>query len=113
VETLEIKIADALGTRAYDAFSGGEATRVNFAVRIALSRLLARRAGARLETLVIDEGFGSLDATGRERMVEAITSVQDDFKRIVVITHIDELKERFPAQIEVIKTPAGSRWELR
>ena len=113
VETLEIKIADALGTRVYDAFSGGEAMRANFAVRIALSRLLARRAGARLETLVIDEGFGTLDALGRERMVEAITTVQDDFRRIIVITHIDELKERFPAQIEVTKTAAGSRWELR
>jgi exonuclease SbcC len=113
VETLEIRISDALGTRAYDAFSGGEAMRVNFAVRIALSRLLARRAGARLETLVIDEGFGTLDANGRERMVEAITSVQEDFRRIIVITHIDELKERFPAQIEITKTPAGSVWELR
>jgi exonuclease SbcC len=113
VETLEIKIADALGTRVYDAFSGGEAMRANFAVRIALSRLLARRAGARLETLVIDEGFGSLDALGRERMVEAITGVQDDFRRIIVITHIDELKDKFPALIEVTKTPAGSRWELR
>lgn len=113
VETLEIRIADALGTRVYDAFSGGEAMRANFAIRIALSRLLARRAGARLETLVIDEGFGVLDAVGRERMVEAITSVQDDFKRIIVITHIDDLKDRFPAQIEVTKTPLGSRWEIR
>ncbi|EFO79053.1 SMC domain-containing protein [Oscillochloris trichoides DG-6] len=113
VETLEIKIADALGTRVYDAFSGGEALRANFAVRIALSRLLARRAGARLETLVIDEGFGALDASGRERMVEAITGVQADFRRIIVITHIDELKERFPAQIEITKTAHGSRWELR
>jgi len=113
VETLEIRIADTLGTRVYDAFSGGEAMRANFAIRIALSRLLARRAGARLETLVIDEGFGVLDATGRERMVEAITSVQDDFKRIIVITHIDEIKDRFPAQIEVTRTPLGSRWEIR
>lgn len=113
VETLEIKIADMLGTRTYDAFSGGEAMRVNFAIRIALSRLLARRAGANLETLVIDEGFGTLDALGRERFVEAITSVQHDFKRILVITHIEELKERFPALIEITKTPLGSRWELR
>ncbi|RRR77560.1 MAG: SMC family ATPase [Candidatus Viridilinea halotolerans] len=113
VETLEIKIADALGTRIYDAFSGGEAMRVNFAIRIALSRLLARRAGARLETLVIDEGFGTLDALGRERMVEAITTVQNDFKRIIVITHIDELKDRFPAQIEITKRATGSQWELR
>jgi exonuclease SbcC len=113
VETLEIKIADALGTRIYDAFSGGEAMRVNFAVRIALSRLLAHRAGARLETLVIDEGFGTLDGPGRERMVEAITGVQQDFKRIMVITHLDDLKDRFPATIEITKTARGSRWELR
>jgi exonuclease SbcC len=113
IETLEIRIADTIGTRIYDAFSGGEAMRVNFAIRIALSRLLARRAGARLETLVIDEGFGTLDGLGRERMVEAITSVQGDFRRIVVITHIEELKDRFPVQIEIIKSAAGSRWELR
>lgn len=112
VETLEIRIADALGTRAYNAFSGGEATRINFAIRIALSRLLAARAGASLETLVIDEGMSALDSDGRERFVEAITSIQYDFKRILVITHLDELKDRFPARIEIVKTPSGSRWSL-
>ncbi len=113
VETLDVRVADALGTRDYKTFSGGEAMRVNFAIRIALSRLLAHRAGARLETLVIDEGFGTLDADGRERMVEAITAIQQDFARIIVITHIDDLKDRFPATLEIRKTPAGSRWELR
>jgi exonuclease SbcC len=112
VETLEIKIADSLGTRSYDSFSGGETTRINFAIRIALSRLLAGRAGASLETLVIDEGMSALDADGRERFVEAVTSVQHDFKRILVITHLDELKDRFPARIEVTKTAAGSTWAL-
>ncbi len=112
VETLDIKIADALGTRTYDAFSGGEAMRVNFAIRVALARLLARRAGASLETLVIDEGFGVLDAQGRERFVEAITGVQHDFRRILIVTHLEELKERFPVQIEITKTPDGSRWRL-
>jgi exonuclease SbcC len=112
VETLDIRIADALGTRAYDAFSGGEATRINFAIRIALSRLLAARAGARLETLVIDEGMSALDAEGRERFVEAITSVQHDFSRILVITHLEDLKDRFPARIEISKTAGGSTWAL-
>ncbi|MDO8669834.1 MAG: SMC family ATPase, partial [Dehalococcoidia bacterium] len=65
VETLDIKIADELGTRNYEMYSGGEAFRINFAVRIALSKMLARRAGARLQTLVIDEGFGTQDAMGR------------------------------------------------
>ncbi|MDW8211988.1 MAG: SMC family ATPase [Roseiflexaceae bacterium] len=111
-ETLEIKIADALGTRVYDAYSGGEAFRLDFAIRVALSKLLARRAGARLETLIIDEGFGSQDARGRERLVEAIISVQHDFRRVLVITHIQELKDMFPVQIEIVKTPNGSVWNI-
>ncbi len=111
-ETLDIKIADALGTRSYDAFSGGEAMRINFAIRVALSRMLAGRAGSRLETLIIDEGFGALDTEGRERFIEAISSVQDDFKRILVITHIDDLKDRFPARIEITRTPSGSVWAV-
>jgi exonuclease SbcC len=89
-------------------FSGGEAFRVNFAIRLALSRVLAQRAGARLQTLVIDEGFGSQDAAGRQRLIEAINLVRDDFKKILVITHLEELKEAFPARIEVEKSPRGS-----
>jgi exonuclease SbcC len=112
VETLDINIADELGTRPYELFSGGEAFRVNFAIRIALSKLLARRAGARLQMLVIDEGFGTQDAEGRERLVEAINSIQDDFQRILVITHIEELKDAFPVRIDVTKTDQGSQISL-
>ncbi len=108
-ETLEIILSDELGSRDYSLFSGGEAFRANFAIRIALSKLLARRAGAALQTLIVDEGFGTQDAQGRERLVQAITSIQHDFERILVITHIDELKDLFPARIEVEKTAAGSQ----
>ena len=109
VETLDIRIADELGTRPYENFSGGEQFRVNFAIRIALSKLLARRAGAQLQTLVMDEGFGQLDTSGRERLVEVLNAIQHDFSRILVITHIEELRDAFPARIEVIKTPQGSQ----
>jgi exonuclease SbcC len=112
VETLDINIADELGTRSYELFSGGEAFRVNFAIRIALSKLLARRAGAQLQLLVIDEGFGTQDAEGREHLVEAINSIQDDFARVLVITHIEELKDAFPVRIEVVKTVDGSQISL-
>jgi DNA repair protein SbcC/Rad50 len=107
-ETLDILISDGAGTRDYDMFSGGEAFRVNFAIRLALSRVLAQRAGARLQTLVIDEGFGSQDALGRQRLIEAINLVHKDFAKILVITHLEELKEAFPCRIEVEKTPRGS-----
>jgi exonuclease SbcC len=108
-ETLDIILSDELGSRDYSLFSGGEAFRANFAIRIALSKLLARRAGAALQTLIVDEGFGTQDAQGRERLVQAITSIQHDFERILVITHIDELKDLFPARIEIEKTVEGSQ----
>ena len=108
-ETLDIQISDGAGMRDYEMFSGGEAFRVNFAIRLALSEVLAQRAGARLQTLVIDEGFGSQDTQGRQRLVEAINLVRQDFARILVITHIDELKDSFPTRIEVEKTARGSQ----
>jgi len=108
VETLDITISDELGTRNYEMFSGGEAFRIDFAIRIALSRLLARRAGAPLPTLIIDEGFGTQDSTGIEKLKEAINSIQDDFERILVITHIEELRDAFPTRIDVVKTGEGS-----
>lgn len=109
IETLDILIADEAGTRDYELYSGGEAFRINFAIRIAISKVLARRAGAQLQTLMIDEGFGTQDAQGRERLVEAINAIQDDFERLIVITHIDELKDAFPVRIDVWKTPDGSQ----
>lgn len=107
-ETLDIRISDELGERPYEMYSGGEAFRINFAIRIALSKLLAHRQGAKLQTLFIDEGFGTQDTQGRERLIEAIRTIQDDFERLIVITHIDELKDAFPARIEVTKTAQGS-----
>ncbi len=111
-ETLDINIADELGTRPYELFSGGEAFRINFALRIALSKLLAHRAGAPLPILFIDEGFGTQDEAGREKLLEAINSIQSDFERIIVITHIEELKEAFPVRIQVTKTEEGSTFSI-
>lgn len=108
-ETLDITIVDSAGERPYENYSGGEQFRVNFALRLALSQVLAKRSGARLQTLVIDEGFGSQDPAGRQRLVEAINTIQDDFARILVITHIDELKDAFPNRIEVSKGTNGSQ----
>ncbi len=112
-ETLEIQIADELGTRSYELYSGGEAFRINFALRVALSQMLARRAGAHLRTLFVDEGFGTQDEEGRNKLVEAITAIQNDFDLILVITHIDELRDSFPVHVVVQKTGSGSRVSVR
>lgn len=112
METLDILISDGSGSRDYETYSGGEAFRINFAIRLALSRVLARRAGARLQTLVIDEGFGNQDAQGRQRLIEAINAVRPDFQKVLIITHLEELKDYFSSRIEVTKSPSGSKAEV-
>jgi exonuclease SbcC len=107
-ETLDIHIGDELGTRSYEMYSGGEAFRVDFALRIALAKLLAERAGAEPATLIIDEGFGSQDAEGIDRLVDAINEISQDFKLILVVTHVDEMRARFEQRIEVTKDARGS-----
>lgn len=112
IETLDIIISDEMGERPYEMYSGGEAFRVNFCIRLAISKLLTHRAGAKLQFLVIDEGFGSQDAPGRARLIEAIDAIKNDFEKILVITHIEELKEEFPVRIEVSKNSGGSTFEV-
>ncbi|TAD80242.1 MAG: ATP-binding cassette family protein [Oscillatoriales cyanobacterium] len=109
IETLEIQIADVRGTRPYETYSGGEAFRINFAIRLALSRLLTQRSGTALQLLIIDEGFGTQDDGGRDRLVAAINAIAPEFGCILTVTHIPQLKEAFSARIEVQKTNDGSK----
>jgi exonuclease SbcC len=112
IETLDIEIADTKGTRPYETYSGGEAFRINFAVRLALSRVLAQRKGSTLQTLIIDEGFGSQDPLGCDRLVSAINAIAPDFECILVITHMPQMKEAFNTLIEVSKSDEGSTVQL-
>ena len=93
-------------------FSGGERFRVDFAIRIALSKLLAWRSGAPLPTLFIDEGFGTQDTDGRDRIIEVLKAIEDQFECILVITHLDSIKEAFPLRIEVRRTAEGSTFSV-
>ena len=112
IDTLDILIADTRGTRAYETYSGGEAFRINFSIRLALAKLLAQRAGAALQLLIIDEGFGTQDAEGCDRLIAAINAIAPDFACILTVTHMPHLKEAFQARIEVNKTPLGSQIHL-
>ena len=108
IETLEINVSDELGPRNYELYSGGESFRINLALSIAISKVLSQRMVATLPTLFIDEGFGTQDSVGRERIMDVISSIEDDFDKIIVITHLEDLKDMFPARIEVLKTTEGS-----
>ena len=112
IETLDILIADARGTRAYETYSGGEAFRINFAIRLALARLLAMRSGTALQMLIVDEGFGTQDREGCDRLIAAINAIAPDFACILAVTHMPQFKEAFQTRIEVHKTPNGSQLSL-
>lgn len=107
-ETLDIKISDAVGLRPYEMFSGGEAFRIDFALRIAISKLLARRAGTSLQTLIIDEGFGSQDEEGLQLIMDSIYKIQDNFAKVIVVSHLPDLKEQFPVHFHIQKKASGS-----
>lgn len=111
-DTLDIIVSDELGERPYEGWSGAEKFDVDLSIRLAISKFLAKRAGAKIETLIIDEGASCLDAQGREHFIEAINEIAKEFKLVLCITHIDELKEHFPQQLIVSKTPEGSQVEV-
>jgi exonuclease SbcC len=62
---------------------------------------------------VIDEGFGTQDEEGIERLIEAIQSIKEEFDKILVVSHLESLKRAFPVSIEVIKHPeSGSKFRI-
>lgn len=107
-ETLDIKISDQAGIRPYEMFSGGEAFRIDFALRIAISKLLARRAGTALQILIIDEGFGSQDEEGLGYIMDALYKIQDDFSKIIIVSHLPAMKDQFPVHFFIEKGVQGS-----
>jgi exonuclease SbcC len=112
IDTLDILIADDRGTRPYETYSGGEAFRINFSIRLALARLLAQRAGTSLQMLIVDEGFGTQDTEGCDRLIAAINAIAADFSCILTVTHMPQFKEAFQHRIEVYKTSQGSQLKL-
>lgn len=106
-ETLDIMIGDWSSERPYETFSGGEQLRIDYAIRFALAELLAQRAGSKVEWLCIDEGLGSQDAEHRQLVLDAIKSVADRFKKVLVITHIEDAQLAFEQVIRFDNTDGG------
>lgn len=111
-DRLDIYISDAYGIRSYDLFSGGEAFRINFAIRIALSKLLARTRGVKLQTLIIDDIFGTQDRAGQENIASIINLIKDDFDLILVVSHLESFAKLFPCRIEISKEAGNSIAEV-
>ena len=112
IDTLDIVIGDANGTRSYETYSGGEAFRINFSIRLALAKLLSQRAGTPLQMLIVDEGFGTQDREGCDRLIAAINAISADFACILTVTHMPQFREAFQTRIEVHKTSKGSQIQV-
>ena len=95
-------------TRRPETLSGGETFFVSLALALGLAELVTAEAGGvQMETLFIDEGFGSLDPEALDRVVAEINRLAEHGRTIGVVSHVGEMKNRIAEQIHVRRTPRG------
>ncbi|MBU8916927.1 SMC family ATPase [Bacillus sp. FJAT-29953] len=93
--------------------SGGESFKASLSLALGLADVVQNYAGGvSLETMFIDEGFGTLDPESLEQAIEALMDIQSSGRLVGIISHVPELKERIDARLEVIAGQAGSRTEF-
>lgn len=109
--------ANADERRSVVTLSGGETFLASLALALALAQgitdIAGHSAAARLESMFIDEGFGTLDPTALDLAVEALERLREGERMVGVITHVPALAERIPAGIAVEKRGGGSVVEMR
>ncbi|MEM2107000.1 MAG: SMC family ATPase [Candidatus Bathyarchaeia archaeon] len=107
-EELIVEAVDQTGSHPVSRYSGGERMRINLALRLGVSEVITKRSGykGRVETLIVDEGFGPLDDEGRRATVEILQALRQRFKKIVVISHIDDVREAFESRL-IVEKPVG------
>ncbi|MBM7650140.1 exonuclease SbcC [Bacillus ectoiniformans] len=89
--------------------SGGESFKAALALALGLAEVVQQHAGGvSLETMFIDEGFGTLDPESLDQAIEALMDIQSSGRLVGVISHVPELKERIDARLEVVSTQTGS-----
>jgi len=81
--------------------SGGEQDIANLCLRLAISQMIAERAGQSFSLLILDEVFGSLDEARRQNVVELLRGLQDRFEQVILITHIEQVREGLDRVINV------------
>lgn len=111
-ENLDLSVSDAHTgqQRSVNTLSGGEAFQASLALALGLSDVVQRHAnGIRLETVFIDEGFGSLDPEALDLALRTLQDLQQGGRLVGLISHLEEVKARIPARLEVIPGPGGSR----
>ncbi|KKB42472.1 AAA family ATPase [Bacillus thermotolerans] len=89
--------------------SGGESFKAALALALGLAEIVQQYAGGiSLETMFIDEGFGTLDSESLDQAIESLMEIQGSGRLVGLISHVPELKERIDARLEVVATQSGS-----
>jgi exonuclease SbcC len=92
------------------ALSGGESFLASLALALGLSDVVLRRSGGlRLDSLFVDEGFGSLDEETLDDAVRALEELREHGRLVGIISHVPELRRRIPARIEIRRERDGSK----
>lgn len=110
-ETLEILVTNATGTRKLERYSGGEKTRIYFALSVALADFVARTGGTTISSFAVDEPE-YLDADGLNELVECLHVLSRTIPCVMLISHYDGVSDSIPQRIRVTRGPAGSRMEV-
>lgn len=108
---LSLRVRDEWSGKRRDpaTLSGGETFLVSLALALGLADTVSQEAGGtQLDTLFIDEGFGALDATTLDGVMDTLDSLRDGGRVVGLVSHVAELRNRIPAQLEVRKSRAGS-----
>lgn len=107
---LEVRVLDehTQETRTPESLSGGEKFLASLSLALGLAEVVTERAGGiTLDTLFIDEGFGSLDAETLDLAMHTLDQLREHGRTVGVISHVEAMKERIPAQLVVHRTPGG------
>ena len=114
---LDLNVHDSYSgdERSVSTLSGGEQFYTSLALALGLAEAtLQRSGGIRLDALFIDEGFGSLDPETLDTAIQVLTELKNDGRLVGIISHVEELRERIPVRLEIVRGARGSttRWHM-
>ena len=97
-------------TRSVKTLSGGESFKASLALALGLSDVMQQQSGGiQIDTLFIDEGFGTLYAESLEQAIQTLSELNANGRMVGIISHVEELKTRIPAHIKVTHSSSGSK----
>ncbi|HEX5146254.1 MAG TPA: SbcC/MukB-like Walker B domain-containing protein, partial [Conexibacter sp.] len=111
---LELRVLDGWTgeARSPATLSGGETFLASLALALGLADVVAAEAGgSRLETLFVDEGFGSLDERTLDEVLDVLDALREGGRTVGIVSHVAELRQRIPARLRVVKGRDGSHVE--